>query len=200
MAARIGLTGGIGCGKSTVCSLFKQLGVFSISADEVAHQLMVPGTEQYTSIVQKFGDAVVDDNDDINRTALGSLVFSDTEKKSVLEAILHPPIRQRMQAAADRCEDPYCILEIPLLIETGQHLAMDRIAVITCDTQTRIKRLMHNRTMTEASIEAVLKNQLSDQQRVAHAHDVIDNSGDLEQLEKQITQLHDSWTERFKPS
>ncbi len=197
MAARVGLTGGIGCGKSTVCRLFREFGVATISADEIAHELMAAGTSQYTQIVDHFGTGILDGDGAIDRKLLGSRVFKNRGEKTTLESILHPPIRKQMLAAADETGDPYCILEIPLLIETGQYKQMDRVAVITCDIDIRIRRLVSDRGMSESSVKDILANQLSDVERLAHADDVIDNSGSLEDLRIRVSTQHQQWKARY---
>ena len=200
MAARIGLTGGIGCGKSTVCRLFRDLGVVTISADDIAHELMTAGTQQYSRIVDHFGTAILDRDGAIDRPKLGAMVFKNRTEKATLESILHPPIRKRMLAAAEENDDPYCILEIPLLVETGQYRQMDRVAVITCDTDTRIRRLVNYRGMSETKVRNILANQLSDVERLARADDVIDNSGSMEALRSRVVALHQQWSAIYPAS
>ena len=121
MAARVGLTGGIGSGKSTVLALFRDLGVPIISADDVARKLSTRGSPEFEKILEEFSDTVLGPDGEINRGKLGSIVFDDEEKRARLEAILHPGIRKEMLRFADKSSAPYCILEIPLLIETGQY-------------------------------------------------------------------------------
>ena len=200
MAARVGLTGGIGCGKSTVCRLFRELGITTISADEIAHELMTTGTPQYAQIVDHFGVTILDESGAIDRSVLGPRVFNNAAEKTVLESILHPPIRERMLAVAEENGDPYCILEIPLLIETGQYKQMDRVAVITCDVQTRILRLVNDRGMSETAIRKILANQLSDSERAALADDIIDNSGSIDDLRTRVNVLHGLWNKMYSTS
>ena len=200
MAARVGLTGGIGCGKSTVCRLFRELGVATISADDIAHELMAPGTSQYAQIVDHFGTAILDENGAIDRTVLGPRVFNNKAEKTTLESILHPPIRKRMLAGAEENGDHYCVLEIPLLIETGQHRQMDRVAVITCDADTRMRRLVNDRGMSETAIRKILANQLSDSERAALADDIIDNGGSIDDLRTRVNVLHGLWNKMYSTS
>ncbi len=199
MAARVGLTGGIGSGKSTVANLFKQLGVDTIDADLISRELTRPGTPEFEQIVESLGSGIIDNSGHIDRKKLGEIVFRNDKKRDLLESILHPPILDKMFDQCRKSKSPYCILEIPLLIESGQHELMDRVVVVTCNPETRTSRLQQHRKMSVDEINRVLDTQLSDRERAAKADDVIVNDSTIAALEAQVTRLHETYRSMFGP-
>ena len=197
MAKKIGLTGGIGSGKSIVANLFKQFGIATINADLIAHALTRPGTPQFEQIIERFGNQIVDDSGHIDRKKLAKLVFRNANKRKLLESILHPPIIDEMFAQCRQSNALYCVLEIPLLIESGLDKSMDRVVVVTCNRSTRISRLQYYRNMDLDEIKRILAAQLSDSERSAVADDVITNDSTIATLEKQITALHQTYCALF---
>ena len=197
MVAKVGLTGGIGSGKSTVARLFAKLGVTTIDADQVARELTKRGTKEFSSIVDQFGQDILDPDGNIDRARLGAVVFSDTSQRQKLESILHPSIRKIMHSRCNASGDPYCILEIPLLIETGQYREMDRILVVTCDTEIRIQRLIDNRDIDAEKIRRIIESQITDSQRIAVADDIIANDSSENVLIEQVDKLHKHYTTLF---
>ena len=196
MAKRVGLTGGIGSGKSAIAECFAELGVSVIDADRIAHELSAPGSAQFEQIVARFGDEVVDTDGKLNRARLGRMVFDSAQKRQQLEAILHPPIRTEMLAIAQRDTQSYCLLVIPLLVESGQHREMERVVTVTCSRQTRIARL-RQRGMSAGDIARVMKIQASEQQRIEIADDVIDNNFDVDAIAPQVRDLHQTYLALF---
>jgi len=194
---KIGLTGGIGSGKSTVASLFKQLNIETIDADHIARQITQPGTAVFDYVVEAFGRNIIDSKGSIDRNTLGKIIFNNIEKRKHLESILHPPIKKIMFEQCLESESPYCILEIPLLIESGQNKEMDRVLVVTCQSEIIIKHLQQNRGMCVAEIERICRAQISDQQRLRKANDVIVNNSDIKSLEKQVKKLHKDYLTQF---
>lgn len=190
MSARIGLTGGIGSGKSTVSGLFSALGIAIFDADQIAREITLPGTIWLNKIIDHFGRSVLLQNGELDRKKLGKLVFANPDQRYWLEQLLHPEIRSRMDMAAENCSSAYCILEIPLLIESKRHLEMDKIIVVHCDSVIRQSRLIKTRGMSLETISAIMQNQATDQQRLDVADYVIDNSGSLEQLNPQVERVH----------
>jgi len=189
-AKKIGLTGGLGSGKSTVANIFKSFGIETLDADQIARQLTQPGSIEFDQILSYFGNNIIDDQGRINRKLLGNIVFKDAEKLDHLESILHPPIKKAMDAQAHQCKQKYCILEIPLLIETGQYQDMDRVILVTCKRKNRIKRLRQSRGLDEKTISRILYRQMSDEDKMQYADDVIENNGTIIDLEDQVKVLH----------
>jgi dephospho-CoA kinase len=197
MSAKIGLTGGIGSGKSAVSSVFRELGIQTIDADQVARQLSTPGTGEYREIVAYFGEDIVNADGSINRHRLGQIVFSFPEKRKALESILHPSIKRLMNAFSEELKTGYCVLEIPLLIESGQQNDMDRVLVVTSKTEIRKNRLQHFRSMQPELIEKIFQNQISDKQRSEYADDIITNDSSINSLKKQVLELHEIYQRIF---
>ncbi len=199
VAARVGLTGGIGSGKTTVAGCFAGLGVQVIDADQIARDICEPGSAPFAQILECFGADLVDSRGRLERKRLGQIAFASAEKRQQLEAILHPPIRREMVARARRDERPYCVLDIPLLVETAQYREMERVLVVSCARAERIRRL-RQRGMTHREIERVLRAQASERQRKAVADDLIDNNGAIEDIEPQVRALHAKYLELFAGS
>jgi dephospho-CoA kinase len=191
---RIGLTGGIGSGKSTVARLFAAHGVPVIDADRIAHDLTRPGEPAEREIIAAFGSEVAPDGR-IDRQALAARVFSNASERRRLEAILHPRIRSAMEQAVQRLGAQYCLCVIPLLIETNQRDLVDRILVVDADENTRIERVRLRDGRDEREIRAIMASQVSRAQRLAAADDVIINNGDLTELEDQVRALHRRYLE-----
>lgn len=197
MAARVGLSGGIGSGKSTVADCFAALGVLVVDADRIARELSEPGTVQFEEIVARFGGRVMDAEGRIDRKRLGEIVFNSSPQREFLEAILHPPIRAEMYARARQDEGCYCILAIPLLVESNQYRQMERVVTVACTINTRMERLQRTRNMQRTEIERVMKNQTSEQNRLAVADDVIDNNDTIAAIEPQVRGLHQTYLKLF---
>ncbi len=198
MAARVGLTGGIGSGKPTLAGCFAELGVQVIDADRIARRLSQPGTAQFDQIVDHFGCEVVDAEGRLARNLLGRMVFKSPQKRRRLEAILHPPVRAEMYARARQDERRYCILDIPLLVESAQYREMERGVTVSCSRVLRSQRLRRQRNLNEPEIERIMQAQATDQQRLAVADDVIDNNGAIEDIEPQVAALHQVYLELFR--
>jgi len=190
----IGLTGGIGSGKSTVAGLFAALGVPVIDADEIAHRLTGPGQPATNRILDVFGSDVAD-NHGINRRRLAQRVFSDTGARRQLEEILHPLIRTEMEMETSRLKAPYCLLVIPLLIEAGQRDLVDRVLVVTAAAETRARRVHERDGRTLAEIRQIMTNQADLARQRAMADDWIQNEGSLEDLEIRVRELHRQYLE-----
>ncbi len=197
MAKRIGLTGGIGSGKSSVADLFKQLGVDTINADLIAHELTRPESLQFEQIIEHFGGEIINHTGHIDRKKLANIVFKNDNKRSLLESILHPPIMDNMFTHCRQSKSPYCILEVPLLIESGCHQSMDRVIVVTCNLATRTSRLQHARKMSLTQINRILDIQLSDQDRANVADDIIVNDSTITALKEQVIGLHETYCSLF---
>lgn len=187
----VGLTGGIGSGKSTVADLFVAQGAALVDTDAIAHELTAVGGQAMPEIVRRFGQGVADAHGALDRAAMRRLVFGSPSLRASLEEILHPMIRQ---LSAERCvlaTTPYVVLAVPLLIESGTfRQRCDRIAVVDCSEALQISRVMARSALAENEVRAILEAQASRQQRLAAADDVIDNSGALTKLYSIIAELH----------
>ncbi|HEC17679.1 MAG TPA: dephospho-CoA kinase [Sedimenticola sp.] len=189
----IGLTGGIGSGKTTVCKLFSDLGVPIIDADLAAREVVEPGRPGLDRIVRHFGPEVLTPDGALDRAKLRERVFSDETARKELERILHPLIRARMNDQLARLQAPYVILAIPLLLEAGQRDQVDRVLVIDAGESQQIARACRRDGQDEARVRAILKAQCSRKDRLAAADDVIYNTGGLEELKPQVVQMHNHY-------
>ena len=189
----VGLTGGIGSGKSAVADLFAARGILVVDTDAVAHALTAPGGAALPAIRAEFGAAVAAADGALDRAAMRARVFADPAARKRLEAILHPMIRSESERllAADATRAPYAIRMVPLLIEAGSYRErVDRIAVVDCAEATQIARVMSRNGLAGEEVERILAAQATRAERLAAADDVIDNDGDLDALRPQIERLH----------
>jgi len=187
---RIGLTGGIGSGKSAAALLFSARGAPVIDTDEIARALVEPGQPAYDEIVKIFGEDIVDGNRRINRDRLRERVFENTTERKRLEAILHPRIREVVRTKIADIESPYCIVVVPLLIESGFDDLVDRILVVDASENLQIQRTVTRSGLSEPDIRKIMSAQATRAQRLQRADDVIDNNADRKQLEKEVERLH----------
>lgn len=194
---RIGLTGGIGSGKTTVADHFSSLGIKVIDADEIVHHVSSPGHHSFDAIIHHFGDDILNADGTINRQKLGQRVFSDAAERQVLEAILHPAVRSVMQRAIQEAppSSPYCILVIPLLVETGYTELVDRVLVVTAERKKRIEWVKKRSGLSDEQIESIMAVQASDNERRKIADDVIENNGTLYSLFLQVEKLDRKYRE-----
>lgn len=186
----IGLTGGIGSGKTAVSDRFAQHGVPVVDTDQLARELVEPSQPALAEIVAYFGLDCLDDYGQLHRTRLRERVFADSTGRRRLEAILHPRIRKLSQERIAALTAPYCLAVIPLLAETGMTDWLDRILVVDVPEAEQIRRVMARDQIDEIQARRILAAQASRAQRLALADDVIENIGDLEQLDRQIAALH----------
>jgi dephospho-CoA kinase len=187
---RVGLTGGIGSGKTVVSDLLAELGAVVIDADVLARDVVARNTSGLAAIVVEFGPDVLTDSGELDRPAMGAKVFEDDAARSRLEAIVHPRVRVRaaeIEAAA--APDAVVVHVIPLLVETGQVAGFDEVVVVDVPPEGQRQRLAETRSMTPAQIEARLAAQATREQRLAAATHVVDNSGTPEQLRAGVEQL-----------
>ncbi len=186
---RVGLTGGIGSGKSTVAGLFARHGVPVVDTDEIARRLVAPGQPAQAEIVGAFGTEILDMHDHIDRVRLRQRVFADPAARRRLEAILHPRIRAETVRQMENLRAPYCLIVVPLLIEAGFTDLVDRILVVDADETLRLQRAQA-RGLGEADIRNIMASQASRQDRLQKADDVITNNSDLARLEREVARLH----------
>jgi dephospho-CoA kinase len=191
MSFVVGLTGGIGSGKSAVADLFAARGVVVIDTDAIAHQLTAPGGAAMPAIGAEFGAAVATPEGALDRAAMRSIVFADASARKRLEAILHPMIRSESERRLASADSPYAILMVPLLVESGDYRKrVDRVAVVDCREQTQIDRVMQRNGLSRPEVERILAAQATRAERLAAADDVIDNDGALAELAPRIERLH----------
>ncbi len=190
----IGLTGGIGSGKTTACRLFSELGVPVLDADQIAHDLTRPGQSATRTIIKTFGEKIGSKDGGIDRTRLRQLIFNDPESKQKLEAILHPLIYAEIERRALSLKADYCIIAIPLLIETHAEHLVDRVLVIDASEATQLQRAGPRDSSDAASIIKIIKSQASREERLGRADDIIHNDGNIESLKAQVCNLHTVYT------
>lgn len=199
----IGLTGGIGSGKSTVAGQLVARGAALIDTDAIAHQLTEPGGEAIAAIRAAFGDDVIAADGRMDRAAMRAIAFSDPTARQRLEGILHPMIRARTQAhleAAVRGGAPYVIVAVPLLVESGDWRdRVDRVLVVDCPVEVQVERVMHRSGLTREQVGAILAAQASREARLAAADDIVDNSGAPEALGPQAEALHARYAGLSRP-
>ena len=191
----VALTGGIGSGKTTVSDLFAELGVVIIDSDILAREVVEPGQPALKEVMSVFGSEVIDEDGALNRAKLRKRVFSAPDKRRILEEILHPRIMAETNRRIEEVEDSYCIVCIPLLFETGRQNQFDRVLVVDVPPETQIKRTLERDGSPRATIEGILAAQVVRSRRLALAHDVIDNSGDIELVRQEVDQLHQKYLE-----
>jgi dephospho-CoA kinase len=187
---KIGLTGGIGCGKTTVAHLFAEHGSPVIDADQIAHELVGKGQPALEQIRHHFGADIFHPDGSLNRARLREIVFSDPAQKQKLEAILHPLVYQSIQAELEKLNAPYCIIAIPLLFETNMAHFVDRVLVVDCPVEMQIARVQKRDHLTLERIQSILDSQVSRAYRKSHADDLIDNSVSDYGLAEQVKKLH----------
>lgn len=189
----IGLTGGIGSGKSAVANMFSELGVPIIDMDHIARQVVEPGQPALQQIIQTFGSEVVDPEGKLKRQQLSRVIFGSTAKRRQLEAILHPVIREETERQLAELDALYCIVVIPLLLESDQRSLVNRILVVDAPEEIQISRTMQRDGISEKQAESILASQVDRQSRLNAADDIINNSGDLEALRLQVNKLDQTY-------
>ncbi len=204
MKFRVGLTGGIGSGKSTVASLFKECGVLVIDSDVISHQMTQSGGMAIAAIRSTFGDDYIDASGALNRALMRQLIFSDRAAKLQLEAILHPLIRAQIMVQVDNANtnsaltSPYLLLVIPLLFETlSYHELVQRTLVVDCAETTQIARTMQRGGLDEQTVRTIMASQITRAERLRLADEIIQNDGSLDTLRQQVDQLHQRYLTIF---
>ncbi len=194
----VGLTGGIGSGKSTVAQFFRECGITVIDADKISHQLLASDPAIEKKIAQRFGNSILQANGSLDRIQLRERVFRSKPDRLWLEALLHPIIKSEIIKLAAAAKTPYLIVEIPLLIEAQFQDAVQRVLVVDCPEELQIQRVAKRDATPVDIIKAIIQNQASRNERLQHAHDVLVNEEDLETLRKKVQLLHHYYIELSK--
>jgi dephospho-CoA kinase len=193
MSLTVGITGGIGSGKTAVSDRFKKLGITVVDADVVAREVVEPGTHALVAIEDHFGAAVIGMDGCLDRAYLRSQVFADDDERNWLNGLLHPLIGERIMTQIQNSESPYTVLVSPLLIETAQRNLCDRILVVDVTEEAQVERASARDNNDPEQIRKIMATQTGRKERLEHADDVLVNSGTLEDLDQQVTRLHQQY-------
>lgn len=192
----VGLTGGIGSGKSAAADLFAELGAAVVDTDVIAHELTAPGGGAIAPLRAAFGDEIIDGRGALDRAAMRRMVFADAQAKARLEGILHPMIHAETDRRSAEARAPYVVLVVPLLVESGGYRSrVQRVAVVDCPEQTQVARVMSRSGLSAEEARAIMAAQVGREARLAVADDIIDNGGERAALRPQVERLHRSYLE-----
>ena len=190
----VGLTGGIGSGKSAAAEAFEKLGATVVDTDAIAHELTGPGGAAVAEIARQFGKAFVDATGAMDRKRMRDLVFTDAEEKQRLEALLHPMIRAESERRIAAAPGAYVIYVVPLLVESAGHRErVGRVLVVDCPEALQLSRVRQRSMLPEAQVKRIIASQIKRERRLAAADDVIDNSGSIAALHQQVRELHEKY-------
>ena len=194
---KIGLTGGIASGKTTVANLFSDLGIKIIDADEIAHSITSKQGSAYNKIVKHFGEDVIGNDKELDRKKLRTMIFNNSELKRDLEQIIHPEVYAIINQKINASQEPYQIIVIPLLIETGYQNFVDRVLVVDCSVETQLARLINRDNETMKNARKIIANQIERNQRLKFADDIIENEKktSINVLKNKVLQLHETYLE-----
>ncbi|UYM15324.1 dephospho-CoA kinase [Endozoicomonas euniceicola] len=198
MSLVIGVTGGIGSGKTAVTDYFAALGIAIVDADQAARVVVEPGQPALEKIAQRHKGILQKEDGSLNRRKLRDIIFASDSERAWLEQLLHPLIREQIMTELKASVSPYSILVSPLMIETDQHLLADRVLVVDVTVEQQIARTMSRDNMTEAQTRSILSKQATREERMEKADDIVDNSQSLEQLYPQLDKLHQHYLKLAK--
>lgn len=196
---RIGLTGGIASGKSTVAELFSKRGIPIIDTDVIAREVVAAGSSGIEEIRTRFGDDMIAESGDLDRVAMRKLIFLDDKSRSDLEAILHPRIGAEVRRQAETLGGPYQIIAVPLLVTSQLLQFIDRVLVVDCEESTQIERLLKRDAGTIEDARRILAAQSSREERLAIADEIVSNDSDLRHVQDQVTALHEAYLRLAMP-
>lgn len=195
----VGLTGGIGSGKTTASDEFQRLGIDVVDADVIAREVVAPNSEGLNAITQRFGQSILLDDGNLNRAKLREIIFTNEKEKLWLNTLLHPLIRKNILAQIEQSTSPYCVLSAPLLFENNLQSLVNRSLVIDIDEASQIKRTADRDNVTEAQVKSIIQSQIARDKRLALAQDVVKNSNiSVEELIKEIHTLHKAYLQQAK--
>jgi dephospho-CoA kinase len=190
---RVGLTGGIGSGKTTVTGLFAARGIAIIDTDHIAHDIVAPGSPLIQQLGQLFGAEVITADGALDRSRMRQIIFNDAMKRKQLEELMHPLIRTRALEQIAGADSAYCIVVVPLLLEKGWQSLVDRILVVDAPQEMQLARTQQRDGLSTDEVHAIISAQISREQRLAAADDIIVNDADMEKLVLQVEQLHQKY-------
>lgn len=191
----IGLTGGIGSGKTTVAKLFAELGIVIVDTDSLAREAVEPGQPALDSIAQHFGQQFIDEDGELCREMLREKIFSNPQEKDWLEALLHPLIATLATTRIEQCTSPYCLLVSPLLLETEQHKLAQRILIVDVCEHTQIERTLQRDQSSKSTIKSIIESQMGREDRLSKADDIIDNEQTADAVKLRVATLHKTYLE-----
>lgn len=186
----VGVTGGIGSGKSAATAEFERLGITVIDADIVSRQVVMPGSPCLQAIAEHFGSDLLTDKGKLDRKALRQKIFSDPAEKDWLNSLLHPAIREEILAQLEQASSPYVILSAPLLLENNLDKYCQRVLVVDVPEELQLQRTIHRDESPKEEVKAIMKAQLSREARLRKADDILNNEGSIDELRRQVNQLH----------
>ncbi|PCJ24444.1 MAG: dephospho-CoA kinase [SAR86 cluster bacterium] len=196
----VGLTGGIGSGKSTVAAIFQSYGIDVINADSLSREVVVPGSPALEKIAEHFGADIISTDGELDRQRLRQIIFSDNTQKTWLEKLLHPLISELMKNRLENASSTYCILESPLLLETKQHELVNRVLVIDVSEQTQLQRTLKRDQSDSETVQSIIKSQISRELRLQKADDILANEADPQTLHNEVDSLHKQYLTLAKSS
>lgn len=201
MPVKLGITGGVGSGKSFVCNCLKEKGLRVVSADELARNAVLPGTSAYDNIVDYFGKDILADDGTLDRKKLRGIITRDKEKKQMLEQFVHPEVFLQMEAAFQKSiqqHDPVIAVEVPLLFETGMEVFFDYVLTVSVDPDLRVQRIMARDQITRAEAKALMKIQMPEAEKIKKSDFVIDNNGTIRQTRIYIDRFYENFKNKIK--
>ena len=194
MAFVVGLTGGIGSGKTVISDYFSEMGVSVIDTDVIARTIVEPGQPALADLVDAFGEKILQENGALDRAALRTLAFSSTQNKATLDAITHPAIRDETFKQISASECPYCVVVVPLLVPNSEFaLLVQRTLVVTANHNTKVARVMKRNGISKQEVERIMSTQISDAERLTFADDVIVNDGTIEDAQRHAESFHQKY-------
>lgn len=194
----VGLTGGIGSGKSAVAGFFADFGVHVVDADDAARWVVEPGQPGLAGLSEHFGGQILQADGRLDRAALRQLIFADPQQRQWVEQLLHPLIRQAIADNLATAQSPYALLVSPLLIEGGQYRNVQRVLVVDVPEATQLQRVLQRDGVSEEQVRAIMQSQLSHEERLHYADDVVSNDGTLQELEQQVASLHQQYLQLIR--
>lgn len=194
----IGVTGGIGSGKTTTASFFQDLGIETINADEVCRTIVQDNSKVFNQIVEHFGDKILTNNNELNRAKLREIIFSNNNERVWIENLLHPIVNKEMLQTAKNLSAPYCIIDSPLIIESNFHLLVDKLIVIDCNEDKQIERIMKRNNFSKKEVQKIIDAQLTRDKRLQYADFVITNNDSLANLKSRVEIMHHKLLKEIK--